>query len=610
VLDVRVYRAAFLPALIALFVAAFSLADRPAPATTRQPADAFDGTRAFGSVDPPPRNSLRELARAFPDRAPASPGDVGLADRVAAALSAPDPATRRPLFGVTRLRTPGGPRDAGELETIVGVRTGLSSRRVVVIANRDAASRPGLAELSSTAALLELARDVRARDLRKTLVLVSTSGGSSGYAGVRAWAKTADPSQIDAVIVLGDLAGRQVRRPWVVPWPASSGPVPLALQRTVENAVRREVGSQPGGARAVAQWIRRAVPATLAAQGPLGEAGFAAVMIGVSGERGPEPDTAVSRQRLQRFGRGALRALLAVDDAGGPEAQAAFPEDTEGIVTLRNVLPDWAVRLVVGTLLLPALLTGLDAFFRIRRRKVALGPWFVWLAAAAVPLAAGWLWARLLGLIGVFDAPPSIVAPQVLPLDTGGAVALASTALVAGLAWLGFFALVRARLPKRARAGHPAGGGLAAASGLVLVLASALAWVVNPYLAALLLPAAHLWLFAAAPQGRLHGAAAIPAVLAGALLPLLVVVYYALAFIAGPLALAWLALQSTAAGNVSAAFALVCIGWAVAFAGVIRVVASQRRADRDAPPDAIRTRGPVTYAGPGSLGGTESALRR
>jgi hypothetical protein len=613
VLDVRVYRAAFLPALIALFVAAFSLADRPPPATTRQAADAFDGARAFGSVTPPPRNSLRELGKAFPDRAPASPGDAGLADRVAAALSAPDPATKRPLFGVTRLRTPGGARDAGELETVVGVRTGLSSRRVVVIANRDAASGPALAELSGTAALLELARDVRARELRKTLVLVSTSGGSSGQAGVRAWTKTIDPAQVDAVIVLGDLAGRGVRRPWVVPWPSSSGPVPLALQRTAENAVRREAGSQPGGARAVAQWIRRAVPATLSPQGPVAEAGFPAVTIGVSGERGPggrDSQTAVSRQRLQRFGRGALRAVLAVDDAGGADAQAAFPEGTEGIVTLRNVLPDWAVRLVVGTLLLPALLTGLDAFFRIRRRKVPTAPWFVWLGAAAVPLLAAWLWARLLGLVGALDAPDSIVAPQVLPLDTGGAVALASTVLVAGLAWLAFRTLARSRLPKRARAGHPAGGGLAAASGLVLVLAAALAWAANPYLAALLLPAAHLWLFAAAPQGRLQGPAAVPAVLAGVVLPLLVVVYYALAFVAGPLALSWLALQSAAAGGVSPVFALVAIGWAVALAGVVRVVVAQGRAGRAAPPDPIRTRGPVTYAGPGSLGGTESALRR
>jgi hypothetical protein len=384
--------------------------------------------------------------------------------------------------------------------------------------------------------------------------------------------------------------------------------VPLALQRTAENAVRREVGSQPGGSRAVAQWIRRAVPATLSGQGPLGEAGFPAVLIGVSGERGPSAGTAVTRQQLQRFGRGALRTLLAVDDAGN--AQAPFAEGPEGIVTLRNVLPDWAVRLVVGTLLLPALLTGLDAFFRIRRRRVAVAPWFVWLAAVAVPFAAAWLWARLLGLLGVFDAPDSIVAPQVLPLDGGGAVALASTAIVAALAWAGFVTLARRRLPKGARAGHPAGGGLAAASGLVLVLAAALAWVANPYLAALLLPAAHLWLFAAAPQSRLQGAAALLAVLGGVLLPLLVVVYYAVAFIAGPLGLAWLGLQSAAAGNVSLVFALVAIGWVTALAAVVRVVLSQRRAGRDAPPDPIRTRGPVTYAGPGSLGGTESALPR
>lgn len=609
-LDVRVYRAAFLPALVALFIAAFSLVDRPPAATTRQAADAFDGARAFGTGSPPVRNSLRELARSFPDRTPASAGDAGLADRVAGALSATDPATERPLFGVTRLRTEGGPRDAGELDTVVGVRTGLSSRRIVVVANRDAVSRPGLAELSATAALLELARDVRARELRKTLVLVSTSGGTSGFAGLRAWAKTVDPAQVDAVLVLGDLAGRAVRRPWVVPWPASSASVPLALQRTVENAVRREVGSQPGGARAAAQWFRRAVPATLSGQGPLGEDGLPAVTIGVSGERGPGADVAVSRRRLQLFGRATLRAVLAVDDAGGAAAQAAFPEGPGGIVTLRNVLPDWAVRLVVGTLLLPALLTGLDAFFRIRRRRVPLAPWFTWLGVAAVPLAAAWLWSRLLGLVGAFDAPDSIVAPQMLPIDAGGAVALGSTVVVAGLAWLGCFALLRRRLPKAARAGHSAGGGLAAASGLVLVLSAALAWAFNPYLAALLLPAAHLWLFAAAPQGRLHGTVAIPAVVGGVLLPLFAVVYYALAFIAGPLALAWLVFQSAAAGNVSVVLALVVIGWTAALVAVVRVVSSQRRAGRAAPPDPIRTRGPVTYAGPGSLGGTESALRR
>ena len=49
-----------------------------------------------------------------------------------------------------------------------------------------------------------------------------------------------------------------------------------------------------------------------------------------------------------------------------------------------------------------------------------------------------------------------------------------------------------------------------------------------------------------------------------------------------------------------------------ALAGVVRVLIARRRL---APPTAARgepisTRGPLTYAGPGSLGGTESALRR
>jgi hypothetical protein len=86
-------------------------------------------------------------------------------------------------------------------------------------------------------------------------------------------------------------------------------------------------------------------------------------------------------------------------------------------------------------------------------------------------------------------------------------------------------------------------------------------------------------------------------------------VYYAAAFAAGPIALAWLALQGAAAGHISPLFTVVAVGWAAALAGVVRVVASQRRIKRDAPPERIRTRGPVSYAGPGSLGGTESALR-
>ncbi|MEA2291051.1 MAG: hypothetical protein QOF17_71, partial [Solirubrobacteraceae bacterium] len=435
------------------------------------------------------------------------------------------------------------------------------------------------------------------------------SGGSTGFAGARAWAEAADPALVDGVIVLGDLAGTRVGRPWVVPWAGAAAPAPLGLQRTLESALRRETGSQPGGARAIAQWIRRAVPATLSEQGVLGGAGVPAALIGVTGERGPGAGEPVTRRRLQGFGRAALRALTAIDEAGGTGAAAgpAFARDPRGILTMRNVLPDWAVRLVVGTLLLPALLTALDAFFRIRRRRIATAPWLAWIGSVGAGVLAAWLWARALGLTGLLDAPPAIVAPRDLPLTGAGAAALGSTLLAAALGVLAVRFAARSLIRGRT---HAAAGGLSAVVGAVLALGAALAWLVNPYFAALLLPAAHTWLFAGSPQGRLRAWPAWVAVAAGVVLPLLVVAYYATAFAAGPLEEAWLLLLAAAAGNVSVPTLIVAGAYFAALAGIVRVVAAQRRIVRQSPEDPIRTRGPVSYAGPGSLGGTESALRR
>ena len=81
-LDGRVYRTAFLPALVALFVAAFALQDRPSPGRSALPADTFSAERAFGATDPEPQ-SLNGLAKAFPDRTPGSAGDHALADFIA-----------------------------------------------------------------------------------------------------------------------------------------------------------------------------------------------------------------------------------------------------------------------------------------------------------------------------------------------------------------------------------------------------------------------------------------------------------------------------------------------------------------------------------------------
>jgi hypothetical protein len=602
VLDARVYRAAFLPALIAVFVVAFSLADRPAPATTPLAADAFSTSRAFGAEDRPVRDSLLELGRSFPSRRPGSAGDEGLAGRVERALGRAGFEVRRE---VDEARTIDGERD---LVTVSGVRPGLSSRRIVVLAHRDALGTPGLAELSGTAALLELARVFRARDLRKTLVLVSTSGATGGAGGARAWAERAAGGPVDGMLVLGDLAGARVRKPWVVPWSNGEREAPLGLRRTVEAAVRREVGEQPGGFRAPSQWVRRALPATVSEQGEPAAAGLPAVLLSVSGERGPAPAERVVLARLDEFGRAAVRAVSAIDAATGSGGrEAAFAGEPAGIVTLRNVMPGWTVRVLVLCLLLPALLAALDAYFRARRRRLPGERWAAWIVASSVPFAVAWLWARGLGLLQAVDAPGAPVLPAWRPLDAPGAIALASSVVAGLLAW---FALRPLLVRRIAVTGSPAAGGAGAALGLVLAGLALMVWLDNAYAAALLLPAAHVWLFLAAPGTRLRGWRASVAVAAGLLPALLAVLYWCLALGLGPLGLGWSTFLAVAGGHLTLVTGLVVALLGGCVVTLVAILASRRAVAAHARPEPLLTRGPAGYAGPGSLGGTESALRR
>jgi len=622
VLDVRVYRAAFVPALIALFVVAFSLQGRPAAVRTRAIADAFDPARAYGSVAV--RDSLLQLGSAFPDRRPGSSGDAALADRVGTALEAAGFAVSRTIEAG---RTVDGQTD---LETVVGVRPGRSNRRIVVLAHRDALASPGLAELSGTAALLELARIFRTkipsdeaepgaparpqlvgRDLAKTLVLVSTSGGTGGGAGARAWARGQEAGDVDAVLVLGDLASAEWHKPWVVPWSNGRAQPPLGWQRTVEAAARKEVGADPGGSRATAQWARRALPLTVGEQGEVNREGLPAVMLQISGERGPARRARVSRERFTEVGRAALRAVIAVDEAGRParggESDPPFAGEPDGVVTLRNVLPGWSVRLMVLCLLLPALLAALDAFFRARRHKLRTGAWFAWALAAGAVVPLAWAWLRVLGITGAIPAPRGPVLPAHLALSSSQAAALASVVLALAGGVLAARMLLR---PQRTARGNPAAGAAGAAVGAIVCGVTFAVWVANPYAAALLLPAAHLWLLLGAPQTRMRGALGWIALGAGLVAPALVLVAECQALRIGPLELARLWLVATAGGHVSMWSALALGALCGCAAALVRVLLARRRIGAATPKERPSTRGPRTYAGPGSLGGTESALRR
>jgi hypothetical protein len=589
-LDPRIYRAALPPVLLALIVGAFSLSDRPRPIGTTLQPDAFSQQRAMADLD--------DLSRRFPARRPGDSGDAAMASRLAQTFRA------MRSYQVTTPSFEGETADGmRRLTTVIARQVGQPGPGLVIVAHRDALGRGARAELSGTAAMLELARVVRGGRLRRTVTFVSTSGGSAGLAGARDLVDRLAGST-DAVLVLGDVAGRTVRRPFVVGWSTGDGVGALQLRRTIEAAVRAEAGTNPGGARVTSQWARLAFPVTVSEQGPLVAADLPAALLSVAGERSPPADDPIVPTRMQSFGRAALRALTALDNAPTLEGSGS----SHGLVTLRKVLPVWAVRLLIAALLLAPLLVTVDGFARVRRHHEAVVPWLWWVVGVAAPVAVALAFAWLLGLTGLLPAtPPEPVAAGAIAFDGVARVGTGAVALVAVLGWLVLRPVVLRKGGVRGRL-QGEGAGIA-----VLVVWCALAlvlWLTNPYAAALLVPGAHLLLVVVAPELRLRRWLAVGLV-ALAALPFVIVDLS----IAGQLGLspghfAWFCLLLAAGGIVGP------LGWVVWSLVLACLLAALLLALRSRPaaaseePRPVTMRGPLTYAGPGSLGGTESALRR
>jgi hypothetical protein len=145
----------------------------------------------------------------------------------------------------------------------------------------------------------------------------------------------------------------------------------------------------------------------------------------------------------------------------------------------------------------------------------------------------------------------------------------------------------------------------------VLLALALIVWAINPFACLLLVPAVHLWLLAVAPSTR-HRLPALAALMLSVVPLALLLAFYAHELGLGPVALAQSAVLLLAGGQVGLAAIVL---WSVAFGCLMAVVLLDRPedlSDTSIPGDwaQISTRGPVSYAGPGSLGGTRSALRR
>jgi hypothetical protein len=610
-LNGRLYRVAMLPLLLALVVAAFSLTSSSGPLRPGYAPEAFDGGQAYAE--------LGQLVRRYPDRRPGSAGDQGLAGYVASTLREIGGGAARGGFVVRSVGVPAqtaeGERD---LTTVIAERAGAGNGPpLVVIAHRDAIGTGAAAQLSGTAALLELARVLAHSETQRTIYLVSTSGGTGGDAGVRDFlARTAGP--LDAAIVLGDLAGAGSRKPYVYPFSAAPGSAPLLLERTVAEAIAQQAGVDPGAPTALERLAHLAYPLTLGEQGRLLAAGVPAALVQVSGEAGPPASEPVSEDSLASIGRGVLSALYALDRGPDVAASAEGPLQ-RGLPAQRKLIPAWAFALVLGVLLLAPLVTLVDGLARMGREREPILRSLLWGLSCMVPFLVCGLVIVVLGSLGALGATPAGPIASSSTLGVGAWEAIAAVGLVLVLAWLAWAPVSRVvgvgPRPPSEGAGVPVL--------MVFELVAVLVWLVNPYASLLLLPALHLWLGALLLRRPMFSNNAQPLLAALlallGLLPLgLELAYYASAFGMGPLELSHAVVMFVAAGGLGVWGLLawsVALGCFVAILLALLLPVAEPEDEEPGEGDRLRDQlvpaipRSLTYAGPGALGGPASSGR-
>jgi hypothetical protein len=555
-IEPRIYRAAFVPALLAVVLTMFSFQSRPPPLPQGLAADVlFDGNQAS--------QLAARIAAESPDRRAGTPGNLATAQLVAdtfAARGFGGGSGRRPLL--QRFY-----QDGEELVNVVGRRAGSSRRQIVIVAERDAATVPDApGSAADTAAIMQLARVYQGRPSEKTLVLASVDGSYLGQAGARRLVDALPaPELVDAVIVVSDLGSRTSDGPLLQAWSNDSSRAGIALQRTAAESIRQELDSPAGGSGALGQLARLSFPIGIGAQGVLLAKGYDAVRISGSGELPPEgdgPPEAIDPDRLGSLGRATLRTITAVDQGPRPEHGPR-----SYIQAVSQVLPGLVLSLLAAALLLPVLVASVDAFARARRRHLDVLRWMRWLGVWVAPFLAALAVAQFLALAGATPSPPAApVPPDVLPLD-GPALGVLGGVLAAMI--LAFFLA-------RWLAARPEPGlmeeldlGAGVALGLVIAAGSLLLCLVNPYAGLLVVPAAHLWMLLALTRPLPPRRARAVLIAVGAAPAVLIAIYYMFALSVDPLSGLWYLLMLVTGHSVGIVTSLIaCVMLAAACATV------------------------------------------
>ncbi len=267
------------------------------------------------------------------------------------------------------------------------------------------------------------------------------------------------------------------------------------LVRTASQALAEQAGRQPQLEGMFGQLARLALPSGLGEQAVLIERGIDAVGLSSAGEpplavADDQPDD-LSAATLGDLGRTALLLVATLDGAAAP------PEHGPNayLSLAGNLIPGWALALLALALLLPAAVASLDAVARALRHRAPVGSALTWSASRSLPLLAAVLLLYLLAVTGIVARPAFPFDPNRFRVGVGE---IAAMIFLASVILAGYHAIrgwrVPAELPPELAA---------PALGLVSALAVLLAWLANPYLALLLVPAAHVWLLDARRAGAL-----------------------------------------------------------------------------------------------------------
>jgi hypothetical protein len=497
--NLRLYRAAFIPAIPALLLLMFSLQSPPEPLRASLAPDGFD----VGSA----ASQARNLIKKAPDRQPGSEDDDAAAQYVVEQFQKIEGAE----VAEQRFKADFD-GDEVDLRNISMVLAGESDRTIALIAHRDTPGGSGVAtSAAATGALLELADDFGGARHNKTLLFVSTDGAAAGAAGVKTLARNW-PGGItpETAIVLDQPAAAPLRRPFVRSF--SDGPQSgsAQLERSAASAVTEEAGD-PGLQSAVNRVLRLAVPTALGEEAHLIEEGIDAVGLSSAGELPLDGRAAeqASETTLEEFGRATLSLLLALDSA---EAPLDHGPDTYTELA-GNLVPGWTLSLIALLLLLPVGVLAVDAVAGALRRGEPLVHCLTWVAGRSFPFLAGLAGVYLLSLVGLIPRPPFPFDPAREGLDAAGVVAIL-------LLLAAFGAIAVAARPLLL----PRGAGLEVASAsvaAVLFVVGLGLWALNPYLTLLFVPSVHLWTLAGLPGLRLRWLPQATAIALGLALPLL-----------------------------------------------------------------------------------------